>query len=202
MPRVNVQTKSDRGADRFCETCGRKIQAGEKYHRWDFRYGGAHFSCKDHPPKPSQLTQSRMSEVYHEQEMMDLSAAASADDLKDMVHQLAEVVETVAGEYRDAAEAFGGAGENAERADELDNWVSDLQNFEPEEPEPEVDVDAIKEKMREDGFTEEDEAEWTSVLEVRVAEAEEAAGQDPNNDDDPLADLRSEAQELIDGCPL
>lgn len=130
MPRVTEKTKNRAGKDYTCGRCGKKIEPGERYLSWSFRYGGKHFRCMEHRPRPSELTQSKMSSVY--------GAVESAEDelhntefseLPSLVEQVQEVAQEVADEYREAAEPFGGEGENAERADELEGWADELSSF-------------------------------------------------------------------------
>lgn len=159
MPRVNVRTKNRAGEDRFCGRCERKIEPGETYRSWSFRYGGTHFRCHrpECAPRQSELTQSRMGDVYAaiEDAQASLPGADGHEEIQDLVQGVADVVQEVADEYREADEAFGGHGatENAERADELEGWSGDLEAFYPE-------------------------------------------------DEDDLEDVRSEAEDLLGGCPL
>lgn len=139
MPRVQTQTKSNRGRERHCGRagCGKKIEPGERYYQFSFRYGGTHFRCAAHYPRPSELTQSKMSAVYAAiEDAEDQLINAGLDDMAGIIEAVAEAVDEVASEYRDAGEAMGEAGyENQERADELDGWSSELQGFETPEPE-------------------------------------------------------------------
>jgi hypothetical protein len=155
MPKVIERTKSRQGAERWCEQCARVIEPGQPYLQWSFRYGGTHYRCTDHPPRPSDLTQSKLAEVYAAIESAEdgLPAAEDAEAVGDLVAEVKDAVYQVAEEYREAAEPFGGEGENAERADELEGWAQELESFYP-------DTDA------------------------------------------PLEDVRSEASEMIGGCPL
>lgn len=142
MPRVHTKVKSARGRDYTCNRCGRVIKPGQVYRQWSFRYGGdrnihgeevrevgedgtARVVCSGLPPRPSELTQSRMGEVYAAVEAYD-DAGDDVEDKAAALEQLAEVAQEVAEAYREAAEAFGGAGENAERADELEPWAEDV----------------------------------------------------------------------------
>lgn len=72
MPRVETVKKA-RKSPGNCGTCYKKIEAGESYFKWAFRFGGKHQNCAIHYPRPSQLTQSKMSEAY--------SAIEDAEDL-------------------------------------------------------------------------------------------------------------------------
>jgi hypothetical protein len=205
MPRVMTKTKNRAGADRACGKCGEPIRPGEKYRTWSFRYGGTYFRCNRAAcaPRASELTQSIIGEVYSAQEAFEdsVTAESTVAEIKEAVEAVRDAAQEVADQYREAAEPFGGAGENGERADELEGWIGDLDGFYPdEEPDgvSEEAREAIEEKMRADGFTEEDEPEWQSVLEVRLEELGE--------DTEAIAAAREaafeEAQELVGGCPL
>lgn len=150
MPRVVTRTKSARGAERRCGRigCGKVIQEGERYHTFGFRYGGTHYRCEPHYPRQSELTQSKMADVYAAIEDAEdaLGKAATVEDVTGMVGAVAEQVDTTAEEYREAAEPFGGQGDNAERADELEGWSSDLQAFYPDD---DSDVEAARDEARE-----------------------------------------------------
>lgn len=133
MPRVITKTKNRAGRERQCGRCGRKIEPGDKYYTWSFRYGGTAYRCIEHRPRQSELTQSKMSTVYAaiEGATDDLPNADDPEAVAQLVQDVAEAVREVADEYEEAAEPFGGAGENAERADELHGWADELECWEP-----------------------------------------------------------------------
>lgn len=201
MPRVVKRTKSARGASRSCGRCGATIAPGQPYFQFSFRYGGTHYRCKDHYPKPSELTQSKVSTIYAavEEAEESLPGLDTFDDIAQVVDTVAEAAREVADEYREADEAFGGYGatQSAELADELEGWADELDSFQLTIEQPEVDEDAVEEELRTEGYSEEDEGEWTSVREERIREAEEAL-----STDDALEEARDEVREAIGGCPL
>lgn len=141
MPRVNTRTKNRAGAARFCGRpgCGREIKPGDRYFTWSFRYGGTHFRCADHRPRRSETTQSLMGEVYAAIENAEdqLPNAETVADIIALVEEVGETKDGVAEQYRDAAEPFGGAGENADRADELESW-DPVSEFQPDEEDEEM----------------------------------------------------------------
>lgn len=137
MPRVHVQTARKSKYRRRCHRCHQDIVPGMRYKSWSFRYGGTYYAC-DRPecaPQRSDLTQSKMGEVYAAIETAERSVAEAedTDDLRAAIDSVVETVDEVAAEYREAAEPFGGEGEHAERADELESWSSELQGFDPDE---------------------------------------------------------------------
>lgn len=149
MPRVYEKTKIRLGADRKCGRCGKEIKPGDRYLQWSFRYGGTHYRCLEHRPRPSELTQSKMGTVYAAQESLQdqLPGAESLEDIADLMGNLAEEVREVAEEYRDAAEAMGEAGyEHEERADELEYWADEIEGWDsgefedPDDDDPDADL--------------------------------------------------------------
>lgn len=142
MPRVSRKKKIKLGADRVCGRCGKKIEIGEHYLSWSFRYGGVRYRCLDHPPRPSDLTQSKLSAVYAAQEDAEdeipqivvedgHSNEDAIESVREVIQRVIDQIYETAEEYREAAEYFNGEGENAERADELEAWSGDLENFDP-----------------------------------------------------------------------
>lgn len=151
MPRVLRQKKINRGKELRCPRCPEGQQVigpGDEYLKWSFRYGGTHVRCVLHPPRRSELTQSKMSEVYASIEGAeeDIRKAESIEEVTGAIESVSETTQEVAMEYSDAAEAFGGEGENAERAEELESWGSDLDSFYPDEDD---DLEEIKSEAEE-----------------------------------------------------
>jgi hypothetical protein len=149
MPRVNTQKKSTRGKDIRCGRCGAEIVPGEDYFKWSFRYGGTRTNCYRHRPRPSELTQSKLSEVYAAVESAEdalKGEGLTVSDIQEAVGEVAEVVEEVAGEYEEAAEPFNYQGEHQERADELRDWGSELEGFYPDESD---DVQEVRDEALE-----------------------------------------------------
>jgi hypothetical protein len=153
MPRVKTKTKSSRGEKYNCVLCSDKIKSGDKYHEWKFRYGGTRRQHAEHGfPKPSQLTQSKLGEVYAAQEVAEeaIAAATEASDIADAIREVAQQARDTGEEYREAAEAMGGAGtENEERADTLEAFADELESEadDMEGQEWEADEEAEKEEL-------------------------------------------------------
>lgn len=153
MPRIFQKKKIKLGAERSCGRCGKKIEPGDEYLSWSFRYGGTHFRCLDHPPRRSELTQSKLGEVYAAQETAEddinrivIDEDGAMEAIKEAVQAVIDQIQETATEYMDAAEHFGGGGENAERADELESWAGELEGFEPDDDNPDTE-DAKSEAM-------------------------------------------------------
>lgn len=128
MPKVH-HVKAARKAD---PQCG--IQVGDEYYWWEFRHGGTHKSKT--PPRPSQLTQSKMSSAYAAMEALEdvLAGATCPEDIKSALDDAAQGLRDVAGEYEESYDSMpeglqnGPAGESIQEkiewlnscADELD----------------------------------------------------------------------------------
>jgi len=158
MARVNTARKNRAGKVIKCGRagCGEEIVPGEKYFFWEPRYGPKHVRCYRHPPRQSETTTSKMSEVYAAVEDAQDWATGydgiDVNDYEDQVGNVMSVVEEKKGEYEDAAGQFGGAGENADRAEELDQFYAELEgvdfdSFEEWKEANEDDADAWREDM-------------------------------------------------------
>jgi hypothetical protein len=127
-----------KGATLNCER-GHPIAKGEKYiwYKVGFRSRTKHVRCMrpEHAPRDSERESSILSEVYAAQESARDSldtldpATVEEQDLNDIITAAAESVQAVAEQYREAAEAFGGAGDNADRADTLEGSASEMETW-------------------------------------------------------------------------
>lgn len=178
MARAKLKKKNKAGKPYSCCRCSEKIVAGQEYYVWAFRYGGKYRQHATHgAPKPSQLTQSKMSGAYAAIETAEeaINTATTVADIASALNDCAQSIEEVHGEYqegldnmpdglRDAAEN----GETGERMngleefkDNLESVASDIESEEYEEP---GDGEA-------GAFTEED---W---LEEQKQKAQDALGE-------------------------
>lgn len=128
MPRVHTQKAGK-------DYPSHNIKKGETYYWWKFRHGGKVMSKT--PPKPSQLTMSKMSAAYAASEDLDsaIDGADSLDDLKDALQTAADAIRDVGQEYRDSAENIREhfpesptADDCEEKADGLEAWADDIEN--------------------------------------------------------------------------
>jgi hypothetical protein len=170
-----------------CHRCHQPIEYGQPYRWFKLKQARGGIKRAFHPGcpiRPSDRTTSRLGQVWDAQDAFDAYVADSAAELQGMLELLAETVTGVADEYRESVDAmeqgFGHrtsqADELEERAQALDVWAEDLQEWEPSVSEP-PDRDDFPEG--EDGDEEH-------------AEAEEAW----------LEEIRSEADGLARGCPV
>ena len=158
MPRVQQKKKNNAGEPYSCARCAEKIVAGQAYFEWSFRYGGTHRQHTTHgSPKPSQLTQSKMSTAYAAIESAEeaIANAESIEDLTSALEECAGEINGVADEYQDSFDNIpenlqqgGPAQEIQEKIDALQSFASDIEglsfdDFEEEEPErDEFETDA------------------------------------------------------------
>jgi hypothetical protein len=124
-----------------CSRCRDDIKAGDAYRWWKFRFGGKRIRCMKArcAPRPSDLTQSKMSSVYAAQEnvddvLMDWDTI-DLDDVRGPLEELIDEVETIGEEYQEAADnqrdTFPDsptADENEERAQQLEEWKDQLED--------------------------------------------------------------------------
>lgn len=131
MPRVN-RVKKCRKAQGECGACGRKIEVGDGYLFWEFRYGGKRVRCLDCPPRRQDLTQSAFwATVYDiEDQLGDLSD--DPNDLDDIVCAIQEL----SSECQDALDAVPEQLQEShllqERIDETDAWMNEVEAVDQE----------------------------------------------------------------------
>lgn len=147
MPRVTRKAKNRAGKPYRCVSCPDPIVAGQDYYEWAFFRSRPQRQHASHgAPKQSQLTQSKLAAVYAAQESAHETINISDDpsDIAQALRDVAEVAREMQSEYEEAAEHFGGQGENQERAEALESYADELdgeaddiegESFEAEEPE-------------------------------------------------------------------
>lgn len=108
------------------------IKKGDMYYSWSFRYGGEHKSLT--PPRPSQLTQSKMSAALAAAEVAEdiTESADNPEDIVAVLNEAAGTIRDVADEYQEAADAFENGGalaeQNSDKADDLNEWADSLES--------------------------------------------------------------------------
>lgn len=177
MPRVMTKTAGESKKTRMCchkPECflGGEIQPGQRYHSWSFMFGGEYYMHEECGyPKRSQLTQSKMGPIY---DMVDAANAIAnnwdgtdLEVLRSEITTLAEAVEEVRKEYEDADEALGGHGTsaNALRAEELEGWISYLQDWDPEDFELDLMEEGESEEEYRDQWREDILREYSELVE-------------------------------------
>lgn len=112
------------------------IKKGDTYYKWEFRFGGAHKSKTF--PRPSQLTQSKMSGAYAAQEALEdaLAAATCPNDITSALEACAEEIRSVAEEYEESLNNMpeslqeGPTGQDIqEKVDGLNEWADSFDDM-------------------------------------------------------------------------
>jgi len=174
MPRVTHVKKAMKDVNE-------KIKKGDSYYWWKFRYGPKLVSTAY--PRPQQLTQSSfLITIYDLQDQQgDISATdtdeleGARDELRDAVQEL---LDTTQESFENIPESLQEAPSGellTERIDSLENWVQELDDFdtdieaeEPEEPEADIEYPELG-----DNATEEEKAQFDADYK-EAEEAEEA----------------------------
>lgn len=207
MPRINHVQKSQK--ERTCGACRKPIAVGEAY-KWAQRYKSPKMYRHEHCAfRPSDLTTSKMGEVWDAQEdaRENVASAETPDELRDALEQLAEVVREIGEQYQESCdnirehfEDSPTAEECEEKAQGLEDWAGELEGesfdeFEPTEFERE-------EFSNDDGLEGEalEAAKAEHEAEQDRLEAEHEAEQETEAENY-LDELRGRAEELVDQCP-
>jgi len=135
MPRVNTATKSRVGKEIMCRRCHRKIEPGERYFYYKFRYGGKYTHCKLHPPRASELTQSKMSGVYAAVEGAEDALAllqkknGTVEDVQAVLETAADEVESIRDEYQDSLDNMPEGLQGSSTGEAIQEKIDALEEF-------------------------------------------------------------------------
>ena len=141
MARAFLKTKAPKGREYICEKCGKVIEPGTQYYSWKFNFGATHMQHAEHgPPRASQLTNSKMGEVYDAVSDFDVSSCESPEDMKAALQSVADAARSVAEQYGESAdniEASWPSGNPTSEAcrntqQELESWADSLESWEPD----------------------------------------------------------------------
>lgn len=184
MPKVYTTKKSRK--EFTCTGCGQTIPVGSMYYDWTFRDGttkrqGA--TCCGYPRR-SQLTQSKMSQVYAAIESFETfigeadMETVELSDIESAAESLTDDIRAVAEEYQEAAEAMGAAGAaSEEKAEALEEAASEIESI-LQSYSPQDDVDAISDSDSDEYISEEEHraARRAELVQEWVDQIIEAAG--------------------------
>ena len=217
--RVNRVDKSNKDQGK-CGKCRAELPKGSAYLWAKGRYTSRKVRCTSPNCRfrPSDLTESKMSDVYAAQESLEdflgqWSAADGLEPVQSACSEAAEAIRGVSEEYATAAEAMSGAGEEMQsKADELESWACEIEDagnqpdeFEATYPEA-IECPECLGKPAEGGETVEDSAEHQGEGEYcckvcnHVFEEE-----DTNADGQTLGEwadeVRSGIEDVLGNCP-
>lgn len=163
MPRVYLKTKSARGKVYDCRACGEPITEGQQFYQWSRRFGRSGMTYFKHAacgrPRPTELSSRKTAAL--EEAVNDASptidqwapampedvadeGAHDTSDLKEALEAIADTAEEIGQEYQDGFDNMPeglNQGDTAmameDVAQRLDEWVSELRDWEPDEEMPE-----------------------------------------------------------------
>lgn len=175
MPRVH-HVKKARKTQGSC-SCGTEIKPGDPYKWISFMRGPRRVKCANCSFRASELTQGKIGELYgYQEDAYDhlqvwkpekTEAETALDDAKLVIETLHDNVE----QFRDECEESlsnmpeglqeGDTGQLLqERIDECENWLSEMDNFDP----------STFEDWKEDNHPDSPFSDWTSEVEDAVTE--------------------------------
>lgn len=157
-----------------CGRCGAEIKKGDPYKHASPGFRGPKLvRCDNCTFRQSELTTSLLAGIYAAQEQAhdDLDGLSddwtTTEDVDTILQTCASEAEDVQGQYEEAAEAMGAAGEeHQEKADLIESWASDLTDVTFDDP-PEWPAG-------EEPGEEELESEWENWREGVIEAAREA----------------------------
>lgn len=152
MKVTTVKRARKSGKTRKCLRCGHEVQVGETYRSAEPRYGPIKIWCKDHHPKRSELTSTKLAAVYDAQDEFNPNVYASVDDLKEALNEIASVVSEVADEYQESIDAMPEglqegspvAEDMREKVDVLQEYASSLEDWDPDDTGEDDDEDGLE----------------------------------------------------------
>lgn len=134
-----------------CVACGDPLPKGSAYRWWTVGFR-SHYKYKrcmkpSCTPARSELESSALSSVMAAQEVAEATisdietwdmgqAGEVGDALQTALSEVADAGDEVVQQWRDAAEAFGGTGDSADRADELEGVLSTARDWQPDSDAP------------------------------------------------------------------
>lgn len=138
---------------RSCRRCGHKIEAGETYRWAEPRYGPLLIWCHEHYPRRSELSSSKLGQVWDAQDEFDVSEVTDIDEIKTAVEAVGEIARDVASEYEDSISNMPEglqegqvAEEMREKIDALEAYADELESWDPDEVE-EFDEETVTEEV-------------------------------------------------------
>lgn len=170
-----------------CGKCKTPIEIGMPYRWWAAFRGPKQIACMKDTCTPTQadLTGSdKLARLYAAQEAarVEIAEAEDAEAVTSALETCVEVAREVGDEYREAADAFGGNGPSAERADNVEAWADELENAAGAD---EFDEDQSRDEGRDEivvsvlaVFRAKGLSETYTALDVKIAQEDEEAARE------------------------
>jgi len=143
-----VQKARAAKSPRKCRRCGHEVEVGEPYKHAEPRFGPRLFWCKDHTPKRSETSSSKLGPVWDAMDEFDPSGYESADELTSAVQSIADTAREIGEEYQEGIDNMPEglqeghvAEESREKVDALEAYADELEQWEAEEDELDEDAD-------------------------------------------------------------
>lgn len=176
MPRLSTSTKSTRGKAISCDACRKPIEVGQDYYFWQFRYSPKrtrHTACGR--PKPSELTQSKLSAAYAAVESAEeqLPGCDEAADIAQVLRDCASEIDNVRQEYQDGLDnmpdGLRDAAENGQTGETMQSLEDFQQNL--ESAADDIEGEDAPEEADDGEELEETRENWISGLRDRAVDA-------------------------------
>lgn len=136
MPRVTNHICQGRAAEPMrCCQCPSPIVRGERYYQWSIKRQRGGVTYRQHEshgaPRPSQLTESKMSGVYAAIESAEeaIAAAGSPEDVAEALRAAASDVEGVRDEYQESLDNMPEGLQQGDTGQQIEERVSNLEDF-------------------------------------------------------------------------
>lgn len=173
MARAFEAKKSKAGKEIKCGRCQVKIEPGEQYFYFSTGFRGAkQIRCKNHPPKQSELTGSKMSGAYSANEDLDtaINTAGGPEDIANALATAAGEIESVRDEYQDSYDSLPENFQNGSQGEEIQEKIDGLSEYADKLNEAAQEVRDISESV--DPVAEPDVAEDASEEDQDAAQQE------------------------------
>lgn len=124
---------------RKCRRCGHEIAPKESYKWAEPRFGPILIWCKDHSPKRSELSSSKLGPVWDAIDEFDPAQHDSVEDLTSALEAIGDTANEVADEYEEGINNMPEglqeghvAEESREKVEALQSFAEELSNWEPD----------------------------------------------------------------------
>ena len=139
MPRVSRHKSQGRSAEPMrCERCSQPIAKGEEYFQWAIKRQRGGVVKRQHvshgSPRPSQLTESVMGQVYAAQESAQdaIDGAGVPSDCKDALEELKSEIESIRDEFQSNLDNMPEGLQQGDTGQLIQERIEGLEEYESE----------------------------------------------------------------------